>query len=304
MIDIVDINLYRPQFAGSYIISSNNEYGIVELGTAHGVPILLNYFKENNIALEKIKYIFVTHIHLDHSSGVGKLIQCLPMAKVIVHPNGAKHLIDPKNIIMGANAVYGEEVVRRDYGDVLPINSNRVIECSHKEVFKIGDINLTTLFTPGHARHHIAIFEDFNNGMFTGDSLGLSYPELTTKKGRFVQPTTTPTAFEYDKMKESIELIKTFNPQKIYMTHFGILDDVKSVYQQVEKRLEDYIDLVKKDSSLSGLKKLLRNYYLDEAINHGVNLGKKELEEVFYVDIELHAQGLALWAEKEKSKKT
>lgn len=303
---IIDSKLIRDQFAGTYLLHDKNEVALIEVSTSHAVPRILKQLKKLNIDRDQVKYIFVTHIHLDHAGGAGALIKQLPQAQIILHPTGSKHMIDPSKLIMGANAVYGSEIVEKDYGDIIPIDQDRIIECKDGETFKVGDQNLTTIYTPGHARHHISIYHKETEGIFTGDSLGLSYPEMDVDGKRFYQPTTTPTAFEFDKMIESIDKMMSFSPKKIYFTHYGISNNPKEVKKQIVKRIYDYKDMtdqidINSKNQVDDLKKMLSSYYIKEAEQHGVPLDRKTILELFNIDINLNAMGLIFWKNRTKT---
>lgn len=298
-IDIVDSGLIRSCFAGTYILKEKNEVALIEVSTSHAVPKILEKLKELNIQTKDVKYLFITHIHLDHAGGAGTLLMELPNAKLIVHPSGSKHMIDPSKLIDGANMVYGHEVVKKDYGTITPINKERVIECQDNQIFYIGDRELKTIYTPGHARHHIAIFDSSSKGVFTGDSLGLTYPELDINGKKFYQPTTTPTAFEYDKMLESINKIMKLEPNYIFFTHYGFSDEPKEVENQIITRLKDYIHLVK--SGTTDLEKRLGEYFIKESKKHGSKLSDNKILELFDIDIKLNAMGLTLWNNRDNA---
>jgi glyoxylase-like metal-dependent hydrolase (beta-lactamase superfamily II) len=303
---IIDSKLIRDQFAGTYLLRDKNEVALIEESTSHAVPRILKRLEELHINKEQVKYIFVTHIHLDHAGGAGTLIKELPNAKLILHPSGSKHMIDPSKLIQGANAVYGEEVVKKDYGEILAIDSERIIECKDAEVFTIGNQNLTTLYTPGHARHHISIYHKESQGIFTGDSFGLSYPDMDVDGKRFYQPTTTPTAFEFDKMLESIDKMMFYKPKKIYFTHYGISNNPAEVKRQIVKRLHDYKEITESintnsTNQVEELKKSLSDYYINEAKQHGVKLDSSKILELFDIDINLNAMGLIFWINRLKT---
>ncbi len=303
---IIDSKLLRENFAGTYLLSDKNEVALIEVSTSHAVPKILKKLDELKIHRDQVKYIFVTHIHLDHAGGAGTLIKELPNSKLILHPTGSKHMIDPSKLIQGAIAVYGEEVVKKDYGEILAIDPERIIECKDGQTFKIGDQNLTTLYTPGHARHHISIYHKESQGIFTGDSFGLSYPEMDVDGKSFYQPTTTPTAFEFDKMLESIEKMMSYNPKKIYFTHYGISNKPEEIKRQIVKRLYDYKQMAESintnsKNQVEELKKLLSDYYIKEAKEHGVKLKHTKILELFDIDINLNAMGLIFWINRLKT---
>lgn len=303
MLKIIDSTLIRKSFAGTYLIEDSGEAALIEVSTSHALPHIISTLDKLNIDSKQVKYIFVTHIHLDHAGGAGVLINKLPNAKLVVHPSGFKHMIDPSKLIQGANAVYGEEVVKNDYGDILPIEKNRIICCEDNQEFYVGSRKLKTIYTPGHARHHISIFDEKTRGIFSGDSLGLCYPEMEVNGRKFYQPTTTPTAFEFEKMVDSIEKMFLLNPEKIYFTHYSICNEPFEVKKQILKRLNDYKNIVfstrrRGDERVKELKEKLGNYYISEAIEHGSKMTRTEILNLFDIDINLNAMGLALWYER------
>ncbi len=296
-IDIVDSGLVRKEFAGTYIIQETNEAAIVEISTTHAIPAILKRLNELSIKKEDVKYLFITHIHLDHASGCGALLKNLPNAKLVLHPTGAKHMVNPERLIQGAIEVYGAEVVAEDYGSIEPVAQERIIECKDGEIFTLGNRELTTIYTPGHARHHISIYDSKSRGIFSGDSLGLAYPELNVNKNRFCQPTTSPAAFEFDKMMESIDKMYLYNPEIIFFTHYGYSKDPLSVKNQIKRRLNDYIDLLNKD--FAQIEENLSDYYIHECKNSGIKLSTETLLDLFNIDIKLNAKGLKIWKSRQ-----
>ena len=103
----VDTNFVRPQYNASHLIVQNSEAAFIDVGTSNNVNILENSLRENNLDNADVKYIFLTHIHLDHAGGAGKLIKLLPNAKIVVHPKGAEHMINPSKLIESSVRVYG-----------------------------------------------------------------------------------------------------------------------------------------------------------------------------------------------------
>ena len=80
---------------------------LVESGPTSSVPRLVEGLKELDIRFEDVQYVAVTHVHLDHGGGAGTLLKFLPNAKVIVHPRGMPHLINPQRLWSSAQKVLG-----------------------------------------------------------------------------------------------------------------------------------------------------------------------------------------------------
>ena len=127
-VSVIDSGYFSNDFAAIYIIKQNNKVAIIETGTTFSVSNVKKALENDSLSFLDVAYIIPTHVHLDHAGGAGELMkQCLN-AKLIVHPRGARHLIDPTKLIAGAMAVYGEKEFKKLYGKVIPIEANRVIE--------------------------------------------------------------------------------------------------------------------------------------------------------------------------------
>ncbi len=119
-ISAIDTGFFRPQFDASHLIVENGRAAFVDVGTNYSVPLLLAELASKQIPVDAVDYVILTHVHLDHAGGAGALMQQLPGARLVVHPRGVRHMIDPSQLIAGATAVYGEEEIQRSYGDLVP----------------------------------------------------------------------------------------------------------------------------------------------------------------------------------------
>ena len=119
----VDTGFVRPQFDASYIVTqrapSSERIAVIDTGTNYSVPRILATLSDLECTPEQVDFIILTHVHLDHAGGAGKLMQACPNAQLVVHPRGAKHMIDPTQLRAGAVGVYGEETVEKVYGTLL-----------------------------------------------------------------------------------------------------------------------------------------------------------------------------------------
>lgn len=156
-------------------------------------------------SLAQVKYIIVTHIHLDHAGGAGLLVKECPHAKVVVHPKGKRHLINPKKLAAGARAIYGESFSEL-FDPIVPIAEERLLIKEDGDTLQIGpNCSLEFLDTPGHAKHHFSIYDPISNGMFTGDTVGIRYQQLINEGVGLFLPSTSPNQFSPHDMKSSIE---------------------------------------------------------------------------------------------------
>jgi len=248
LIDLYDLG--KEKRTGSYVLYGD-ELTIVETSASPSIPYLLRGLKELNIDPSQIKNIIVTHIHLDHAGGVGLLLESCPNAKVIVHSRGLRHLADPSKLIIGARAVYGEEFDRL-FNPILPVPTERLVVKGDGETLRINEDRLLTFIdTPGHAKHHFSIHDSFSNGIFTGDTIGVYYPQALEKGFELILPSTSPNQFEPDEMLQSLKKIQALNVDRIYFGHYGMSNNSHYVYEQIKYWLPRFVAVGEKVWSLN-----------------------------------------------------
>jgi glyoxylase-like metal-dependent hydrolase (beta-lactamase superfamily II) len=305
-ITTIDTGYCRPGFDASHLLVEKDQAALVDVGTTFSVPRLLRVLDDKGIAYEAVRYVMVTHVHLDHAGGAGALLHHLPNAQLVVHPRGAPHMIDPAKLIAGATAVYGEERFRALYGDIVPVASERVIEAADNFELSLSGRPLLFLDTPGHARHHYCIYDAASRGIFSGDTFGLSYRDFDSDAGPFVFPTTTPVQFDPEALHASVERLLSFNPERMYLTHYGCIKNPSRLAAQLHDRIDgftqlardvDAVGLVRHEALVAGLNRIL----LCELQAHGCRLTKERVTELLAVDVELNAQGLEIWLDRVSS---
>jgi glyoxylase-like metal-dependent hydrolase (beta-lactamase superfamily II) len=188
----VDTLHVRREADASYLIVDGGRAAFVDTGTHRSVPNLLAALGALDIDVERVDYVLLTHVHLDHAGGAGALMALLPQARAVVHPRGAPHLIDPAKLVAAAKTVYGDEAFAEQFGDAVPIPAERITTVADGERLAFGARTLEFLHTPGHAMHHVCILDRDTRELFTGDTFGVSYRESDTAAGPFIFPTTTP----------------------------------------------------------------------------------------------------------------
>ncbi len=223
-IHLVDTHYVRPQQAGAWLVVHKGRAAFVETNTTLAVPRLLDALDRLGLSRDAVDWVVVTHVHLDHAGGVGALLRELPQARLVVHPAGAKHLVDPSRLVAGATAVYGEERMAALFGEIAATPARRLLAPADGHELDLGGRTLRVLHTPGHAWHHIALHDPTSEGVFTGDVFGLAYRASNTPRGPFLFPTTAPTQFDPGAMLASVRRIADLAPRRLYLTHYGALD--------------------------------------------------------------------------------
>ncbi len=209
----VDTEYVRPQMDASHVVVADGQAAIIDTGPNTAVPLILAALDELQVSADAVRYLFLTHVHLDHAGGAGALMRALPNASCVVHPRGAPHMIDPSKLIDGTRAVYGPELYGKLYGEILPIDRERIVIAQDGQRFALPGRDFECVHTPGHALHHQAIVDHSINCIFTGDTFGISYREFDTARGPWIMPTTTPTQFDPAQLKASIIRLMQFRPR-------------------------------------------------------------------------------------------
>jgi glyoxylase-like metal-dependent hydrolase (beta-lactamase superfamily II) len=305
----IDTGFHRPVFDAAYLVVEQGRALFIDTGANPGVPRLLAALDTLGIARDRVDHVIPTHVHLDHAGGAGLLMQSLPAATMLIHPRGERHMIDPSALVAGATGVYGAEEVARAYGTVLPVPAERVFATRDGQVIHWLGRRITVLDTPGHARHHHCLFDERSRGWFTGDTFGLSYREFDTDRGPWLLPTTTPVQFEPEPLKDSIRRMLAFEPQAIFLTHFGrVGTDAADVQRLGAMLLEQVDEMVAAAEPVRGiadpaarhaaLKAALAERLLARVRDHGATMDDATALDLLAVDLELNAQGLAIWMDR------
>jgi glyoxylase-like metal-dependent hydrolase (beta-lactamase superfamily II) len=295
-----DTGYLRPILAAVHMIVENGRVAFIDTGTNATLPNALTALKKIEADVTDVDYVILTHIHLDHAGGAGAMMRTFPNAKLVVHPRGVRHMADPSKLVAGVSAVYGPQFVQRMYGEIIPVAAERIIEATDGRVITLAGRRLTCLDTPGHARHHNCIVDEQTGGIFTGDIFGLSYRELDVDGRQFVFPTTTPSQFDPDAMRESIRRLQALSPPAMYLTHYGQLRDVVQRGHDLRRRLDAVVELAiaertPGDTRHGRIKQAMAQYLLSEIRDHGCSLPEKRLLDIWENDLELNTQGLEFW---------
>jgi glyoxylase-like metal-dependent hydrolase (beta-lactamase superfamily II) len=298
-IQVIDTGFHRPMFDASFLITERGRAAFVDTGTNHSVPRLLGALAAAGLTPDAVDFVIATHVHLDHAGGAGLLMRHLPAAKLVVHPLGARHLIDPSRLIASARRVYGDEEVARSYADVLRVAPERVLRSTDEMVLDLAGRPLKFLDTPGHARHHHCIWDERSRGFFTGDTFGLSYREFDTTAGAWIMPTTTPIQFEPEAMRRSVGRMVAYQPERMYLTHFAGVTNVPRLARLLLEQMDAMVELARSlPNDAARHASMARGFgeiHLKSLRMHGCPLPDAQILDLLALDLELNAQGMAVW---------
>jgi glyoxylase-like metal-dependent hydrolase (beta-lactamase superfamily II) len=224
----------------SYLIKGSKPC-LVETGTARSAPVVLAQLAALGIDPDDLATIVVTHIHLDHAGGVGDLAKLFPRAQVVVHERGARHLADPAKLVASAHRVFGEAMDRL-FGDLLPTPAERLTVLGDKGTIDLGDgRSLAAFHNPGHASHHIGLFDTLTGDLYTGDAAGVYIPETAE-----VRPSTPPPDFDLVLTLNSLHRMSEANATRLLFSHYGPVTDVASTLDESEAQLHYWVESVER----------------------------------------------------------
>ena len=229
-------------FIASYVILGE-KIAVVETGPASTVNNLLSCLNDIGINFEDVNFVAVSHIHLDHGGGAGTLMQHLPNAKLIVHPKGAPHLVNPEKLWTQSRQVLGK--VAELYEEPAPVSPERIIQAADGMTIRLGrGIELEVLETLGHASHHLSYDEKNSGILFPGDAAGIYLNQFD-----IIVPTTPP-PFYMETALSSIDKIIRKSPKLLCYTHFGVANNAIEKLERHATQLRLWAEIV-----VEGIKK-------------------------------------------------
>jgi glyoxylase-like metal-dependent hydrolase (beta-lactamase superfamily II) len=303
----IDTAFVRDEFDAAYLLVDDGRAAFVDTGTHFAVPRLLAALDALALPRDAVDWVIPTHVHLDHAGGAGALMAELPVASLLIHPRGARHMVDPTALWQGATAVYGPDEMQRSYGQVVPVPETRVQTSHDEQALTVGRRTLRLIDTPGHARHHHCIWDEASRGWFAGDCFGISYPELGNAEGGWILPTSTPVQFEPAELDKTIARLLAAEPACMYLTHYGRVGEgggvprLGRILREVLAQSVAMAEAVRGHASRhEALKAGLLDIYADSSARHGCGFTRDEIARLLAVDIELNAQGTAVWLDKSR----
>ncbi len=299
----VDSGYARAGIAAIHLVIHQGKAAVIDTGTNASVPRVLSALVAAGIAPEDVAWVMLTHIHLDHAGGAGSLMCAFPNARLLVHPRGVRHMTDPQRLWDATATVYGAEKAFELYGRLVPVAAERIVEAVDGLEIEMSGRRFRMLDAPGHARHHICIWDDTARAFFTGDAFGLSYRALDVDHRASIFPTTTPTQFAPEAMHATIDRMLAFEPEAMYLTHFSRVTDVVRLGADLHRLIDTHVAVARAARGdgvgrhveiLAGLEQIVR----EEAERQAWTLPEEEVFELLRMDLELNAQGLGVWLDE------
>ncbi|HKV84005.1 MAG TPA: MBL fold metallo-hydrolase [Ktedonobacterales bacterium] len=223
----------------SYLLTGADGLALVDVGSAASVDQVLAGIRAAGYRPEDVEHLVLTHVHLDHAGATGTLLRSMPNARVYVHAIGAPHLIDPTKLLSSAQRIYGDRMEQL-WGHTEPVPAERITILEDEQTIRVGQRTLRALYTPGHAIHHLAYFDEASRTAFTGDVAGVRLLGST-----FVRPPTPPPDLSLEDWTASIARLDALNLETIYLPHFGPASGVREHFARLRENLYAWGELMR-----------------------------------------------------------
>jgi glyoxylase-like metal-dependent hydrolase (beta-lactamase superfamily II) len=200
----------------SYALPGPNGWTIIETGPSSCHTRLLAGISAAGIEPEDVDRVLVTHIHLDHAGGLGTAAGLFPRATLYVHREGLSHMVDPSKLVASTRRAWGAAADPL-WGPIVPVPADRLVALSGGEHLPLRDGNLLVVPTPGHAKHHVAFFDERTRSLFTGDAAGVHLPGTD-----YTRPALPPPDLDIEALVNSVDRMRALGPERLLYTHFGL----------------------------------------------------------------------------------
>lgn len=257
-VSVIDGHYIRPDRAAVFLVEHEGEAAFVDNATRFSVPRILEGLSQRGLTPEQVRYLIVTHVHLDHSGGTAELLKFCPNATVICHQRARRHLIDPTRLVAAATPIYGEDVFPKVFGVIEPIAEERVHAVDDGETLMLGKSQFRFFDSPGHAKHHIAALDEGTNSIFSGDAFGLAPLRLQEGTKPYMSYVASPPDFDVEGGKNTVRRLLETGADRTFVTHYGEVQELEECAEQLYLMLDDFGDLVKEvaDTELDGQPRL------------------------------------------------
>lgn len=234
-LDYLDLNfLGYPEIIATAVLHAQSGVALIDPGPTTCLDRLRETLLQKGIRISDIRQLLLTHIHLDHAGSTGSLLKENPNLEVYVHERGAPHLSDPTKLLASATRLYGDDMARL-WGDFLAVPGDRLRVLKGGERLAVGGRELEVAYTPGHASHHVSYFDADSRIAFVGDVAG-----IRRGTGAYILPPTPPPDIDLELWRASEARILEWDPETLFLTHFGPHRGARVHFQELFARLDDW----------------------------------------------------------------
>ncbi|MFB6137679.1 MAG: MBL fold metallo-hydrolase [Halobacteriaceae archaeon] len=256
----IETGMYGVSGYGAVYLVAGAEPALVETGIGANTDAVLDAVVDLGVELADLAAVLVTHVHLDHAGGAGRVLERCPDATLAVHEAGAPHLVDPGALVDGTKRAVGE--AWRHYGEPVPVPEDRVRPLAHGDRVPLGDRDLVAHACPGHAPHQVVFADTLDGSVFAGDAAGIWVPDREQ-----VRETTPPPQFDLEAALADVETVRDLGPERLLFTHFGPGPDrVDRVLDRYRARLVGWVEAVRRARERLGDDAAVADHFAAEAV--------------------------------------
>jgi glyoxylase-like metal-dependent hydrolase (beta-lactamase superfamily II) len=237
----IDLNwVGRPKSIAALLVESIGVAAVVDPGPESTLGTLRENLAARGLDFQSLDSLLLTHIHLDHAGATGAILRENPRLKVYVHEFGAIHMADPSRLLASAGRLYGGDL-KALYGECLPVPEDNLKSLEGGERIRIGETELEVFYTPGHASHHVSYWDQASRIAMVGDTAG-----IRVEGDSFLLPATPPPDIDVEIWNQSLDAISSWAPERLFLTHFGFIENPQEHVKLYKSRLEEWSALTAK----------------------------------------------------------
>jgi glyoxylase-like metal-dependent hydrolase (beta-lactamase superfamily II) len=232
MIDLEQRLVGHQKFLSCWVSCSPSLTFLVDPGPPTSAARLIDELKARSI--ERLDYILLTHVHIDHAAGAARVLEAFPNARVVCHQLGVPHMIDPTRLWESSLSVL--RPIAEAYGPPPPVPAGCIAELS-----EIEEAGIEVIPTPGHAPHHLSFLH--RGTLYVGEALGLRVP---IPGHTYLRPA-TPRRFVLEAALDSIDRLLALRPmpKRMVFPHFGIVDDPLEYMKISRRQMPQWVTVVR-----------------------------------------------------------
>jgi len=240
-LDYIDLKfLGKPEIIATAVLQGSSGVALLDPGPSTTLASLRGALAAKGIQVADVSQVLLTHIHLDHAGVTGTLVHENPAIQVFVHERGAPHMVDPSRLMASATRLYGEGDMGRLWGEFLAVPATNIHSLRGGEVIAVAGREIDVAYTPGHASHHVSYFDRASRVAFVGDTAGIR------RQSAYVMPPTPPPDIDLESWIASEDRILTWDPDTLFLTHFGPYHGARVQFQQLRENIESWNRIVRR----------------------------------------------------------
>ena len=233
--------LGHEELISSYLVKGSGGVALIDPGFPCSADTVLSGIEEAGVDPAQIKYLLLTHTHVDHSGGAGQILQKAENARIVTHKRGEYYLKNSGKITGGSRMVFGADLAG-ELGEAIDIPGERIETVGDGDTVDLGDKEFTVFRTPGHAGDHISLLEKSTGSLFTGDTACLQYPQLN----HVPVPAGSPPVYRTDFIISELSRFKGQEVRHIMTPHYGESDlDIETFVESNIKSVKDTYETIK-----------------------------------------------------------